>query len=48
MSIFPSISTKRTIISHLKSLKKKPKKTTTYDVGNPGPGLGHAQKSGCG
>jgi hypothetical protein len=25
MSIFPSISTKRTIISHLKSLKKKQK-----------------------
>ena len=29
---------------HLKSVNII--KTTTYDVGNPGPGLGQAQKSG--
>jgi len=33
----PPNSTKRTIASHLKSLNIK--KTTTYDVRNPGPGL---------
>jgi hypothetical protein len=36
--------TKRTITSHLNSLNTK--KTMKYDVGNPGPGLGHAQKYG--
>ena len=38
------ISTKRTTISHLNSLNTK-KKTTTYDIENPDPGLGQAQKS---
>ena len=33
---------KRTTTSHLHSLNTK--KTTTYDTGNPGPGLEHAQK----
>ena len=41
----PLISTKQTITSHLKSLNTI-KQTTTYDVGNPCPGLGQAQ--GCG
>jgi hypothetical protein len=36
------ISTKRTITSHLNSLKMK--KTMTYDDRNPGPGFGQAQK----
>ena len=35
------ISTKRTITFHLYPLSTK--KTTIYDVGNPGPGLGQAQ-----
>jgi hypothetical protein len=43
-SIIPSVSTKWTTTSHLKSLNIK--KTTTYDAGNPGPGLGQAQKCG--
>jgi len=43
-SIIPSISTKWTIISHLNSLNTK--KTTTDDIGNPGPDLGQAQKCG--
>jgi len=43
-SIIPPISTKRKITSHLHSLNTK--KTTTYDVGNPGPGLGQAHKCG--
>jgi hypothetical protein len=34
------LSTKRTIISHLTQ------KNMTCDVGNPGPGLGQAQKCG--
>jgi hypothetical protein len=39
----PPISTKQTIISLLN--RKPPNtKTTTYGVGNPGPGLGQAQK----
>jgi len=38
----PTISTKRTTTSHLNSLKKK--NTTAYDIGNPGPALGQAQK----
>jgi hypothetical protein len=38
------ISTKRTIIFHLNSLSIK--KTTTYEVRNPGPGLRQAQKCG--
>jgi hypothetical protein len=37
-----AISTKRPITSHLISLNTK--KITTYDVGNPSPGLGQAQK----
>ena len=41
-STIPSISTKQTIVSHLNSLNTK--KNTTYDVGNPNPGLGQAQK----
>jgi len=36
------ISTKQTIPSHLDSLNTK--KTMTYDVGNPCPGSGQAQK----
>jgi hypothetical protein len=36
----PTISTQRTIASHFSSLNIKYKETTTYDVGNPGPGLG--------
>jgi hypothetical protein len=36
-SLIPPISSKRTIIFHLKSLSTK--KTKTYDVGNPGPVL---------
>jgi hypothetical protein len=34
----------KTITSHIKSLSIK--KTKTYDAGNPGPGLGQAQKGG--
>ena len=37
-SINLPISTKRTIISHFKSLNIKT--VTTYDIGNPGPVLG--------
>ena len=33
---------KRTITSHLNSMNTK--RTTTYDVGNPDPGLGQAQR----
>jgi hypothetical protein len=40
----PPISTKRRITSHLNPLNIK--KTTTYDFGNSGPGLGQAQKCG--
>jgi hypothetical protein len=40
-STIPPISIKQTITSPLKSLKTN--KTSTYDVGNPGPGLGYAQ-----
>jgi hypothetical protein len=36
---------KWSITSHLHSLNTK-KKTMTYDVGNPGPGLGQTQKCG--
>ena len=32
--------------SSLTSTHKTQKKTVTYDVGNPGPGLGQAQKYG--
>ena len=42
MSTIPSISTKWTITSHLISLNIK--KTTRYDVGNPGTSLGQTQK----
>ena len=37
-------STKRTITSHLISWNRK--KTTTYGIGNQGPGLRQAQKRG--
>ena len=40
-STIPPISTKQTVTSHLSSLNTK--KTTTYDAGYPGPGLGHVQ-----
>ena len=41
------ISTKQTITSHLNSLNTKKKRgITTYDIGNPDPGLGHTQKCG--
>jgi len=40
----PTISTNRTITSRRSSLNIK--KTMAYDVGNPGPGLGQAQKYG--
>ena len=43
-STIQQISTKWTIASYLKSLNIK--KTTTYDVGNPGPGLVQAPKCG--
>jgi hypothetical protein len=43
-SSIPPISTKQTIISRLNSWNIK--KTMTYDVVNPGPGLGQAQKCG--
>ena len=39
-----NISTKRTITSHINSLNTN--KTTTYDVGNPGPGLWQVQTYG--
>ena len=39
-----NISTKRTITFHINSLSTK--KTTTYEVRNPGPGLRQAQKCG--
>jgi len=39
-----STNIKQTITSHLHSLNTK--KTMTYDIGNPGPGLGQAQKCG--
>jgi len=44
-STIPLISTKQTITSHLKSLNIK--RSTAYDIGNPGPRLGQAQKC-CG
>jgi len=44
LSTIPSISTKRTITSHLNSLSTKEGRTTTYNVGNPSPGLGQAQQ----
>ena len=45
-SSIPPILTKQTITSQLNSLNTK--KTVTYDIGNPGPGLGQAQKCGKG
>ena len=42
-STIPLISTKWIITSHLNHWIKK---TTTYDMGNPGPDLGQAQKCG--
>ena len=36
-SIFPLITTERTIASHLKSMNTK--KMTTHEVGKPGPGM---------
>jgi hypothetical protein len=38
------ITTKQTTISHTTILNTK--KTMTYGIGNPGPGLGQAQKWG--
>jgi hypothetical protein len=38
------ISTTQTITSRFNSLNTK--NTTTYDVGNPGPGEGQTQKTG--
>jgi len=40
----PPISTKRTITSHFNPLNTR--KTTTYIIGNPGPGLGQAHTCG--
>ena len=45
-STISPISTKQTITSPLKSLNIK--KSMTYNIGNPGPGLGQAQKCGRG
>ena len=45
-SRIPSISTKRTITSHLELTEHKKMGTTTYDVGNAGPDLGQAQHFG--
>jgi hypothetical protein len=45
-STIPPISTKQTITSLLKQLNTK--KITTYDVGNPGPGLSFGQTQKCG
>ena len=42
----PPISTKRTITSNLNCTHWTQEKTTTYDFGNPGPGLGQAQECG--
>ena len=42
-STIPPISTKQTTISHFKPTANK---NETYDVGNPGPVLGQAQKCG--
>ena len=42
-STIPPISTKQTTISHFKPTANK---NETNDVGNPGPGLGQAQKCG--
>jgi len=44
MSTIPTMSTNRPITSYLNSLNRQ--RTTTYGVGNLGPGLGHAQKCG--
>jgi len=44
MSSIPTISTNRPITSHLNSLNTQ--NTTSYGVGNLGPGLGHAQTCG--
>jgi len=44
MSTIPTMSKNRPITSHLNSLNRQ--STTTYGVGNLGPGLGHAQKCG--
>ena len=44
LSSIPPIATKRTIASYLNWTHWTQKKTTTYDVGNPGPGMGQAQK----
>ena len=42
----PPISTKRTITSNLNCTRWTQENTTTYDFGNPGPGLGQAQECG--
>jgi hypothetical protein len=41
---FTPISTKQTTTSHVKPLNTK--KIMTYDIGNPGHGLGQSQKCG--
>jgi hypothetical protein len=44
-SSIPPISTKQTITSHLNWTHWTQKKDhNTYDIGNPGPGLGQAQQ----
>jgi len=45
LSTIPPTSTKRTNTSHIYSLNAK-KGTTTYEVGNLGPGLGQPQEYG--
>jgi hypothetical protein len=40
-------SAKRTIISNLNWAHWTQQYLTTYDVGNPSPGLGHSQNCGC-
>jgi len=45
-STIPPITTKQTITSHLNWTHWTQEKTTTYDVVNPVPGLGQAQKCG--
>jgi hypothetical protein len=44
MASISPITTNYHLSSQLNSMNTK--KTTTYDVGNPGPGLGQAQKCG--
>ena len=46
MPSIPPRSTKRAITSHLVWTHWTQKKTTIYDAGNPGPGLGQTQRCG--